>query len=70
MAEREGPKGGIGQARSILVVINMFRFSTVHIAGLPFPSRKRQARNMKPGLKAIMESKHIYDMGYIKHKGP
>ena len=48
----------------ILVVMNMFRFSTVPVAGLPFPSMKRQTRNVKTGLNGIMESEHIYDMGY------
>jgi hypothetical protein len=45
------------------VVINMLRFSTVHFAGLPFPSRKRQTRKVKTGLKGIMESEHIDDIG-------
>ena len=48
----------------ILVVINMFRLFPAHIAGLPFPSGKRQTRNVKTGLKGIMESEHLYDIGY------
>ena len=47
--------------------MNMFRCFTAHIAGLPFPSRKRQTRNVKIGLKGIIESEHICDIGYLEH---
>jgi hypothetical protein len=46
----------------------MFRFFTAHIADLPFPSRKKQTRNVKTGFNGIIESEHIYDIGYITHR--
>ena len=45
----------------------MFRFITTHLAGLPFPSRKRQTRQVKTRLYYIIESEHIFDIGY-KHR--
>jgi hypothetical protein len=43
----------------------MFRFITAHLAGLPFPSRKRQTRQVETRLNYTIESEHIYDKHYF-----